>query len=167
MADPKPLPAPPKAKHRIEVLERRLQNPRGQGAPAIALTLGGMVPRWFNGAISADKIWRAKQDGWEPVTPDLLADKEQIGGFQTSPDGYVTRGERQQEVLMYQPLEWRTKIQAAKTRQNNKDLNTRVPVLEAAGKQLGDQAATLMDGQSKAVGAVRDNYERIEVTPEA
>lgn len=162
---PLPAPAAVKAKHRIEVLERRLQNPRGAGSPVIVLTVKGMVCRWFNAAIGADKIWRAKQDGWEPVTPDMLADKDQVGGFGTSPEGYVTRGERHQEVLMYQPQEWRDKIQMAKTRQNQKDLNTRVPVLEAAAKQLGDQAATLMEGGARAVGTVTDNYERIAVTP--
>ncbi len=161
--DPKPLPVP-KA-HRIEVLERRLQSPRGASAPVITLTIPGMVPRWFNAGLSADRIWRAKQDGWEPVTPAMLADKDQIGGFGTSPDGYVTRGERHQEVLMYQPKEWRDKIQMAKTKQNNRDLNTRVPVLEAAGKQLGDQAASLMEGQARIVGGVSDNFERIAVTP--
>ena len=162
----KPTDKPAAKKPRISVLERRLKNPHGTPASEIDLTIPGMSPRWFNSDITSDKIWKAKHMGWEPVTPDLLADKEQVGGFLKSPDGYVTRGQRHQEVLMYMPTADRDAIQMAKTRENLKAMNRREPVIEAAAQQYGDQAANFLTN-ARVVGGVTDNYERIQSTPES
>lgn len=138
------------------------------GAPSteIDLTTPGMVARWFNAAIVTDKIWRAKQGGWDPVTPDMLKDKDQVGGFQVSADGFVCRGEKQQEVLMYMAREDRDAIQRAKTEANVRDLKLgrqKEAVANAVAEHFGDRAGEFMS-KTRMVGTVTDQYERIERT---
>jgi hypothetical protein len=159
---PPPNPAFPTP--RIEVLQRRLQSPFG--APAVSITLRepGWEPRWFNAAIAADHIWRAKENGWMPVKPAELADPDQIGGFTTSPDGFVVRGEKGQELLMRLPTDWRKQIQAKKTEQNTRNMRPgamKREVAEAAGKKLGDQAGQFVNDNVRVVGDVRDSIERV------
>src|SRR5262245_34188460 len=103
-------PTTPAMRPRVTVRERRLQNPFGSPSEEVALKDRTRVGRWFNGAIMTDKIWRAKRDGWQPVRPDELVDVDQVGGFATSPEGYVTRGERGQEVLMSMERDLRDEI---------------------------------------------------------
>src|SRR5687768_17347967 len=110
--------AEPVKKPRVSVLERRLQNPFGQPSSEIRLKDRTMEARWFNTALRADRIWLAKEQGWVGVTPEMLADAEQVGAFKVSANGYVCRGEREQEVLTCMPREDRAKIQMAKTRVN-------------------------------------------------
>src|SRR3990167_2681953 len=90
-----------KVKPRISVLERRLQNPFGEPSAPVEFKDKTRRGRWFNGALVADKIWRAKNNGWTLVFPDDLEDMDQIGGYTLAPAGHVTRGERGQEVLMW------------------------------------------------------------------
>ena len=147
--EPEQSAAEAKQARRVVILtDRRIQNPFG-------------VP---SEAITADKIWRAKNLGWEPVTPDMLVDRDQVGGFTTSPDGYVTRGDRHAEVLMYMPTADREAIQMAKTRQNLREMNQKAPVIDAAAQQFGDQAGAFLE-KAAVVGQVRDNYERIASDP--
>lgn len=135
------------------------------GAPSmeIELTQPGMVARWFNAAQYADRIWRAKYDGWEAVTPAMLKDKDQVGGFQVSADGFVCRGEKQQELLMYMAREDRDAIQQAKTEANIKAMKMgrqKEEVAQAAAERFGDQAGEFMN-KTRLVGNVTDQYERI------
>lgn len=159
MAD-KPSPKP-----RISVLERRLQNPFGEPASPIDLKDRALVPRWFNAAIVADKIWRAKQKGWLPVRAGEVVDPDQVGGFTVSPDGFVTRGDRGQEVLMCMKRDDFEQIMQAKTKWNNRNMGNPHGQLQelaqAAGERFGDQAGEFLT-QSRVVGAVHDSRERIE-----
>jgi hypothetical protein len=151
-------------KPRIEVLKRRLSKPFGAPSSKVQLTEAGWEARWFNSAVSGDHIWRAKEQGWQGVVPAELADKEQIGGFQISPDGYVVRGDKGQELLMKLPSDWRAQIQKSKTDQNLRNMRPGVmkrEVAEAAGKTLGDQAGSFINDNIKVVGDVTDNVERM------
>jgi hypothetical protein len=142
----------------------RLANPFGARSEEVKLTIPGTVARWFNAGLYADRIWRAKNQGWDPVTPDLLADKDQIGGFVTSAEGFVARGEKQQELLMYMAREDRDAIQKAKTEVNIRNMKMgrqRDEIAQAAAEAIGGQAADFL-GKTRMVGNVTDQYERIQ-----
>lgn len=151
---------------RVNVLDRRLNNPFGEPATPIDLKDHTLRARWFNRAIIADKIWRAKQKGWLPVRPEDLIDPDQIGGYTRSPDGFVARGDRGDEVLMAMPKDEFDAIQMAKTKWNNRHMGNphamREEVVEAAGQQLGGQAAEFLGKKLGPVGGVKDQFERIE-----
>jgi hypothetical protein len=151
---------------RISVLDRRLQNPFGEPSAPVSLKDSTLIARWFNGAIVADKIWRAKSKGWTPVTPAMIVDLDQIGGYTLSPDGYVSRGDRCQEVLMTMPREVYDQIVWAKDRHNKRNMGNpdaqRRDVMAAVGEKYGDQAAAFIGQKVGAVGGVTDSYERIE-----
>lgn len=168
---PNPKPDDPtKARPRISILERRLQNPFGEPSAPVDLKDRTRECRWFNGAKSTDHIWRAKQKGWEPVRPDEVLDLDRIGGYMVDTAGFITRGERGQEVLMQMPKDWRSQIAMAKTRENNRNMGnpnaTKREVVEAAGKSMGDQAASYLQDHIGPVGQVVDSYERIQVDPD-
>lgn len=165
-----PDPVAPPVKPRISVLERRLQNPFGEASAPIALKDATRTPRWFNSAIINDKIWRAKHNGWDHVMVTDVLDLAQIGGYNKSPEGYITRGERGQEYLMSMPTQWVQAIAMAKTQKNNADMGdatkTKASVVQAASEQLGDQPASYLDKHFGMVGGVTDTIERVERTPE-
>lgn len=154
------------ATDRIKIFERRLQNPNGQSSAPIDLKDPSMVCRWVNSAIAHDKVYRAKQNGWVMVRPEELADLDQVGGFTKSPEGFVTRGDRGQEVLMSMPRVWRDKIALAKTRENLKNMGdptaTKNEVVQAASDRLGDQAADYLNRKVNIVGSVRDQHEIVQ-----
>ena len=155
----------------ISVIERRIQNPFGAPSSEIRLKDRQLEPRWFNTALRADRIWLAKEQGWTGVTPEMLADPDQIGAFKISANGYVCRGEREQEVLMCMKAEDREKIQQAKTRVNIERMRspTRVKsdVANAAGQHIGSEAADFIHNKMRVVGDVTTQYERVERLPDA
>jgi hypothetical protein len=158
---------PVKKRPSIEILERRAQgiNVHGGGSPTIRLTEPGWECRWFNSEISPDHVWRAKhQKGWEPVVPAELADPEQVGGFQVSPDGFVVRGEKGREVLLKMPSDYRKKIEAQKIAQNNRNMDPhrqKADVANAAGKAMGDEAGSFIDKHVSLIGNVKTTKEVI------
>ena len=157
-------------KPRVSVLDRRLNDPFGMPSIPIQFKDSSLLARWFNSAISNDKIWIAKQvQGWNTVTPDMLVDLDQIGGHNISPTGFITRGERGQEVLMCMPRDAYDQIQMAKTRKNMERMGrsnaTKQEVVEAAGAKYGDEAADFLNRHVGPVGGVQDSYERIERKP--
>lgn len=159
-------------KPRVSVLDRRLNDPFGVPSKPIQFTEPNRLARWFNAAISNDKIWIAKQvQGWEPVTPDMLVDTDQIGGFSLSPAGHITRGDRGQEVLMWMPGDAYDQIQRAKARKNIENMGhsdrTKREVVDAAGNKYGDEAAEFLNKHVGPVGHVSDSFERIERKVEA
>jgi hypothetical protein len=157
----------------ISILERRAQgvNVHGSGSPIIELKDPGWSVRWFNAEIKADHIWAAKnQKGWESVRPEELKDPEQVGGFQTSPEGFVVRGERGRELLMKMPADYRVQIERQKAALNIRNMDphrTKADVATAAGQQLGDQAGQFINDNVSLVGSIKTSRERIAVTPEA
>lgn len=161
--EPAATPAPFK-RPRIEVLERRLQSPHGAPSAKIVLKEAGWSVRWFNSAVGTDHIWRAKENGWQGVTPAELSDPDQVGGFTVSPDGYVVRGDKGQELLMKLPTDWREQIAKKKEEQNTRAMRmgtTKSEVASAAGREFGDQAGEFINQNVSLVGDVRDSVERI------
>ena len=173
----------PKGRPRITVTERgsqtsldailsdpryraRIDNPFGEPSAPIALKDDTRECRWFNAAIANDHIWRAKRKGWDQVRESDVVDLDQIGGYSVSPDGYITRGERGYEVLMSMPKEVRAAVQAAKVQQNIRNMGNpnamKNEVVEAAGRQIGSEAADFLNARVGPVGGVTDSYERIE-----
>lgn len=144
----------------------RFANPFGEPSSPISLKNTHMMPRWFNAAIVSDKVWRAKAKGWDPVKESDLVDPQQVGLYSKSPEGYVTRGERGQEVLMQIPKVVYAQIEKAKTQYNNRNMGspmkTKNEVVEAAGQQLGDEAAQFLNDRVRTTGGVTDSYERVE-----
>ena len=162
------VPNVPPTKPRISVLERRLQNPFGDKSVQIALKDKTLTPRWFNAAIISDKIWRAKNNGGEHVRVEDVMEVSQIGGYNKSPEGYGTRGERGQEYLMCMPTDSVNQIQQAKVNHNLAQMGnpnkTKAAVIGAASEQLGDQAASYLDKHIRPVGDVTDTREVLERT---
>jgi hypothetical protein len=160
----------PKAKARISVLERRLQNPFGEPSAPIELKDASRECRWFNAAIMTDKIWRAKAKGWDPVRPDDCVDLDQVAGYVKNAEGFVTRGDRGQELLMSMPKDWRRQIAIAKTRENNKNMGdsgkTKAEVVSAFAEKYGDEAGTTAERHVGPVGSVIDQFERVERRPD-
>lgn len=162
-----------KKRPNIEILERRAQGigVYGTGSPSITLKEDGWECRWFNSEISPDHVWRAKnQKGWEPVRPAELADPEQIGGFQTSPDGFVVRGEKGREVLLKMPSEYRQRIERQKVKANIAAMDPhrqKADLAQAAGKAMGDEAGSFIDKNVSVIGAVKTSKEIIHRGAEA
>lgn len=144
----------------------RLDNPFNEPSAPITLTDNYRECRWFNSAIATDHVWRAKRKGWDQVRPAEVVDLEQIGGYNLSPEGFITRGERGQEVLMSMPKEIRTAVQNAKTRQNLERMGnpnaTKADVVNAAAAQLGSEAADYLNARIGPIGDVKDYHERVE-----
>ena len=177
-----------KQKPRIEVTERglqtsreaiiqsdprylkRLESPFNEPTAPIGLKDDSRECRWFNAAIATDHVWRAKNKGWDQVRPGDVTDIEQIGGYNVSPEGYITRGERGQEVLMMMPKVVRQAIQIAKTKENlarmGSPAKTKADVVNAASQHLGDEAASYLNDRVGPIGGVTDSYERVERTLE-
>lgn len=169
-------------KPRIEVTERNIQtgletllesDPRYKArlsnpfnAPSVPIRLKDDTRecRWFNSAIASDHTWRAKQKGWDPVRVEDVVEIEQIGGFTKSPDGFVTRGERGQEVLMSMPKQVRKLVQIAKTRKNQELMGNpskmKADVVSAAGDRFGSEAADYVQTHVD----VKDSYETVQRT---
>lgn len=172
-------------KPRIEVTERasqtdmdvllsdpryqaRIDNPFNEPSAPILLKDSSRECRWFNAATATDHIWRSKRKGWDQVRLTDVVDLEQIGGYNKSPEGFITRGERGHEVLMSMPKVVRTRIQLEKTKQNLRNVGnpngTKAEVVQAASSKLGDEAANFLDQHMGPVGTVTDSYERVERT---
>lgn len=156
------------ARPHISVIERRLQNPFGIRSVPIELKEKGWTVRSFNNAIRPNKVWEAKQLGWQAIGKDEPADVEQMAGFKWA-DGYWVMGERQQEVLLKMRTEDYKKIQWAKSDKNIQMMKSpgasKRDVVEAAGRSLGDQAAEFIQRDVQIVGNVRDSKEIIGYEP--
>lgn len=156
----------PIAPPRIDVLERRLQNPFGEPSTDIRLKDPSLIPHWVNTTLRADQFWRAKEFGWVGVRPEQVTDLTQIGYYTTSVDGYITRGQRGEEILMCMPNERFQRIQLAKARKNLADTRDfdkqKRQMLDGAAAKYGGQASDYLNQRTGPIGKVTDMYERIE-----
>ena len=152
---------------KIDVLERSLANPFGLPSVSIALTDPSVTCHWCNTSIGAHQLGKYLDAGYLKVTEAMLADKDRVA-YTISPEGYVTRGARHEEILLYTPKDWYRKRQQAKTAKNLAGMApgaTKAELTQAAGERFGDDAARFVEGHVGPVGSVRDSYERIAVTP--
>lgn len=146
------------------IIKRRLEggNPfSAGGSREIKLKVPGMICRWFNSAKSPDHIWRTKHEmGWQPVVDTMLAEPDQLGGYETQ-GGNVVRGERGAEHLMYMKAEDYALIQRKKTEANEASFGsskkTKADIVRAAESALGEQAADFIEGN--VFGEVTDMTE--------
>lgn len=180
---PKRRGRPPKVPH-VEVMERadqqtletllsdpryaaRLKDPFGTPSEPIHLKDSSKECRWFNSAIRNDHIWQKKRGGWDQVRLCDVVDPEQLGGYKVSPEGFITRGERGDELLMSMPKAVVRAI-ALRKAEINKSLGRadrqRAATIEALGR-TDDQGAEFLAQSAKRFD-VNDSYERIAVIPE-
>jgi hypothetical protein len=125
------------------------------------------VTHWCNTTISGDQLGKYLDAGYLKVRPEYLADPDRVS-FTVSPDGYVVTGPRGEEILLYTTKENIRQRELAKAKMNQRGMrNARAEAVEAAGQQLGDEAAEFLNRKGNVMGGVRDSYERIERRDEA
>jgi hypothetical protein len=139
----------PKVKHvpRVTILERRLQNPFGEGSTPIRLKEPGWALHIFDTSRPGRFHYAKREKGWEPVTPEDLEGSPEDQGFDIL-DGKVVRGERGKEVLMKMPQSMYDRIAMRKaevTNQRNSPARLKSEVMEQTAAQYSDQAASYID----------------------
>jgi hypothetical protein len=130
------------------IIERRLQNPFGDGSPTIELNDPGMSVRVVNTQLRPGRYHDVvRNKGWEPVAPEELVGNAEDYGFDIK-DGRVVRGERGQEVLMKMPTTDVRAVQDAKDRKNREMASPRrlkAETVALAGAEHGDEAASYVN----------------------
>lgn len=132
----------------IDVLERRLQNPFGEGSTPIRLKEPGWTLHVINSSLRPGRYHDVTRNkGWVPVEAKEIDGDPLDFGFDVR-DGRVVRGERGQEVLVKMPTEWAEQIAARKDELNKRHTGrkaVRQAAIDAAAKEHGDEAADLID----------------------
>ena len=148
---------------RIDVMDRAVSDPFGLPSRPILLRNPDLVCRWVNTDLKGgSQLSDALDSGYLKVRPEYLANPE-VFQFQTSPDGYVTRGQRHQEVLMYTTAEHVKRRQWAKTAENVKRMQgSREELAQAAAGKFGDEAGDYVHKSVK----INDQIERMERQPD-
>ena len=153
-----------------DIVAKREKDPFGSRSRAIELTDPNLEPHWINRDKYPDAIPQAKEKGWRPVRLEQVKDIDQLGEHGESPDGYVVRGERGNEVLMCMPREYVERIAFAKQRENTRRMGNpnaqRAEAIEAFSRTNPEGAEMVNQRTIKPIGGVNDMYERIAVTPE-
>lgn len=157
----------PKVSIRDRRILARLQNPYDEPSAPIEFKDRSRLARWFNADIIQDKIFRAKYKGWNLVYEDDLVDKDQIGGYTLDPaGGHIVRGDRGREVLMWMHRQDYNDIQMAKAKRNAQNIGDpraqHKEIVEAAGRQLGDEAAEFLNAKGRLTGGIVDKKEILE-----
>lgn len=155
---------PPIPRPRIQVLERAVQNPFGIPSAPIYLRDPGFVCHWINTELKGGaQLHYATEAGYLKVRPEYLQDAETFQ-FQVSPDGYVTRGHRGQEILMYTTVEHAKARQRAKTEENLKRMrNPTAGLGDAASSHIGAEGAEFLERHARPIGQVTTEREVIRV----
>lgn len=167
----------------VDVLERRLLNPFGIPSEPIRLQNQPypMELRWINKGIPNRYHEVTRYGGYVPVKASELADRNEVSDLVESPDGFVTRGERGEEVLMKMPKAAYDAIQKKRAEIETRNLRdshrVKRNLVEAAASQdhtfkyrdpNGDEREVTMSGdEAAAIGAqffgeVNSFRERIE-----
>ena len=137
-------PKAPRRIPRVSVLERRLQNPFGEGSSAIILKEEGWTTHVINTKLRAGRYHDVvRNKGWVPVDPTDLEGDAETFGFDVK-DGKVVRGERGEEVLVKMPTEDYRAIQMAKDAKNRAAVSPKrlkADVLTATAAEHGSEAA--------------------------
>lgn len=151
----------------IEVLDRAIADPFGMPSNPITLKDPKFVCRWVNTELKGGaQLTDALSAGYLKTKPEYLADPE---GFHwsLSPDGYVTRGERHREILMYTTKEHQKRRAWAKTERNLKAMHVnKSEIQEAAARQFGKDGDRAAEFLGRHVGGVSDFKETIAVDPQ-
>lgn len=145
-------PSPDRRKKQVEVVQRRLKGGTLFSAPSRAIPLKDptMRVRWFNRGISDDRFFVAEQQkGWLKVHVSDVASLDAISGYEQTPEGYITRGPRGQEMLYMIPIADYNAIQMAKAEANTRRLGSRksrnAAAAEAVAAAYGPQAGDYVE----------------------
>lgn len=150
----------------LQVTERGLANVFGLPSTDIKLKDPRFQCHWCNTDIGGNQLGKYLDAGYLKVRPEYLADPDRVA-FTVSPEGYVVTGSRGAEILLYSTKENVLKRAQEKARINSRGMrNVKSEVVEAAGAQLGDEAANYLNRTGAVVGGVRDSYERVQRTGE-
>jgi hypothetical protein len=152
--DPVVAPIPDEQIPDFAVAERRLKHGDMDVLREPPITLvkqpTKMVLRWGNSRQEGriDRLTRIK--GWRPVTPEELPQALSFYGFTKSPDGFVVRGEKGQEVLLKMPRSLYDGIQQRKSDDLLRKMRSSKHVKEAAvGQMQGDADADGTDARRR------------------
>ena len=131
----------------ISVLERRLQNPFGEGSPPVKLKQQGWTLHVVNANLRPGRYHDVvRNKGWVPVEATEIDGDPMDFGFDIK-DGRVVRGERGQEVLVKMPTRDYESIQMAKDAHNRKLIGRKAvkqAAIEGAAKEFGDEAGDMV-----------------------
>jgi hypothetical protein len=124
----------------VDIWERRMLHPGLKPATPIRLKTVGMHLRWINLANNG-RYQRARyEEGWVPVQRDQLKDEREIYGVSFTTEGWVCRGEKQQEMLMLIPEAVYKKIRTAKINEVERSNRKIKDNMQSAGaKHFGDK----------------------------
>lgn len=152
----------------VDIWERRMLHPNQKPATPIRLNTPGMHVRWINLANNG-RYQRARyEEGWVPVSRDELKDEKEIYGVSFTTEGWVCRGEKQQEMLMKIPEAVYRKIREAKIREVEKTRRQIKEGMQGAGaKHFGDKYGSnrgdeIAESMSQFKGDVKFGTERVE-----
>ena len=152
----------------VDIWERRMLNPSQKPSLPIRLKTPGMHIRWINLAATG-RYQRARyEEGWVPVHKEELKDEREIYGVSYTTEGWVCRGEKQQEMLMKIPEAIYKKIQQAKYREVEKSRKQIKERMQAsAASHFGDKydknrGEEIADTMSNFKGDIRFGTERVE-----
>lgn len=135
---PKPRRVP-----QVSILERRLQNPFGDGSPTIKLKEPGWALHIFDTSRAGRFHIAQREKGWVPVLPEDLDGPAEDYGFDIA-EGRVVRGERGKEILMKMPQRMYDQIAQRKaelTAHSNTPRQLKRAAIEQTAAQYSDQAA--------------------------
>lgn len=132
----------------LSVIDRRLQNPLGKRSREIPLNddlkKSWTVRVFTRDAEHPDRHWQAVHElGYEPCKREDFADDPESLGFSVNAQGYVTRGQHGQDMVMRIPTDAYKKIQKAKSDANLaavKKGKLKSEVAQATAKAHGDEA---------------------------
>ena len=123
--------------------------------------------RWIN-LTQRGRYQRARyEQGWIPVEKRELIDEREIYGVGYTPEGYVCRGEKQQEMLMKIPQAVYRKIQQARATANQKSYeHIKENIASAGSKHFGDKYGSSAGSEAGDVmssfrGSVKFGTERV------
>lgn len=141
------------AKTRNAALARRLAsgNPFAAGTKSIPLK---EPHRWHtyiaNTYVDDSAFYEMRRNGWEPLLPEDLGCPIEESGFTVSVDGHLVRGPRGQEMIFKMDADDYRLLERAKTERNMASIGSRSKtkneMANAAGKQLGDEAGSFING---------------------
>lgn len=149
---------------RVDVLERALIDPFGAPSSPIELRDPQFITHWCNTELnSGAQLYKYEAAGWQKTRPEYLLHPDRFH-FNVSPDGYVTRGERHREILMYTTKIYQKRREWAKTEENMKRMRMSTKdIQEAASVQFGKEGDQAAEYLGRHIGGVTDSFERIQV----
>lgn len=151
----------------IDIWERRMVNPDGIETPPIHLRTPGMRLRWINTSIPNRYHRAIYEQGWSPVQRTELKDEREIQGAQFTTEGYVTRGDRQAEMLMKIPEAIFKRIQQRRSELRDREYQKiRDNMAQAGAEHFGDRDGGSAGAQAGDIianfkGSVKFGKERV------